>query len=258
MRSDSVRKMNEMLGKEYLTNSSGKCFVIGYKNNRSVVVAFYEPFYITTCELGDLKKGKVKNHLKPSLYGVGYVGVGDYSSNNKRAFGLWVSMLKRGYSEDFKSLCPTYKDVTVCDEWLNFQNFAAWCYSQNFFEAKDDKGGSYHLDKDGVVRGSKIYSPETCSFVPREINNLWVDYVKNSGKSSTGVFQTQTGSGSRFTARIMIQCKSKVLGVFNTQEEARDVHIVAKSEYVKSVAEKWKHGVDSKVYEALLNIDFTS
>lgn len=254
MRSDSVRKMNEMLGKEYLTNSSGKCFVIGYKNNRSVVVAFYEPFYITTCELGDLKKGKVKNHLKPSLYGVGYVGVGEYSSNNKRAFGLWVSMLKRGYSEDFKNLCPTYKDVKVCDEWLCFQNFAEWCEGQKFFEAKDDKDKSYQLDKDILVKGNKIYSPETCCFVPQEVNKLFINTDKVSSNLRGTVLDRRNG---KFYSRANCYGKTKHLGLFETVEEAHKNHLEAKASYIKEMAEKWEGKVDSLVYEVIINISLT-
>ena len=37
MRVDSVRKMNELLGKEFETNNFGKCFVIDYKGRNDVL-----------------------------------------------------------------------------------------------------------------------------------------------------------------------------------------------------------------------------
>ena len=255
MYSNSARNLLELLGKDFTTNTSGNCFVVDYVNNRNVIVIFYDPIYITSCELGDLRKGKVKNPLYPSVYGKGCLGIGKYSTKDKEAYGLWMSMLKRSYCDEFKVQCPTYEDVIVCDEWLNFQNFAEWCNTQKFFNAEDDRGGAYHLDKDGLVLGNKVYSPETCYFVPREINNVWVDYVKNSSKQATGVLRSK--NGRKFLARIMIQRKFTNLGYFPTQDEAVDAYITAKNNYVKDLAEKWKGKVDNKVYEILINMDFT-
>ena len=69
----------------------------------------------------------------------------------------------------------SYKGVEVCEEWYNFQNFAEWCETQKFLNAKDVKGKSYQLDKDILVKGNKIYSPDTCCFVPPEINSLFIN-----------------------------------------------------------------------------------
>ena len=105
-----------------------------------------------------LRTGAVRNPLTPSVYGKGYVGVGYYNSRDVRLYHLWKAMLSRCYCTIMHGHRPTYKDVTVCDEWLNFQNFATWCESQEFFNAKDEKGGVYQLDKDILIRGNKIYS----------------------------------------------------------------------------------------------------
>lgn len=255
MYSNSARNLRELLGKDFTTNTSGNCFVVDYVNNRNVIVIFYDPIYITSCELGDLRKGKVKNPLYPSVYGKGYLGIGKYSTKDKEAYGLWMSMLKRSYCDEFKVQCPSYEDVTVCDEWLNFQNFAEWCYSQKFFNSKDEEGRVYHLDKDGIIKGNKVYSPEACCFVPQEINKLWQRKVKNSGKYLTGVNLHK--DGKRFISRIVLCGKTKYLGVFNTQEDAVASYHAAKDDYIKNISERYKDVVDNKVYEILLNMDFT-
>ena len=172
MRIDSVRKMNELLGKEFETNNFGKCFVIDYKSSKEVFVMFYDPVCIVKCHLGTLNKGQVKNPLVPTFYGKGFIGVGKYSKRDYRAFSLWRGMLRRTSCLSIQKRQPTYKDTIVCEEWLNFQNFAKWCYSQPLLNAKDDKGRYYQLDKDILIKGNKVYSPETCCFVPPVLNNL--------------------------------------------------------------------------------------
>jgi hypothetical protein len=55
----------------------------------------------------------------------------------------------------------------VCNEWHNFQNFAEW-FCKNYCDASMDK---WQLDKDIIVPGNRVYSPETCCFVPNAVNN---------------------------------------------------------------------------------------
>ena len=161
-----------LLGKVFETNNCGKCVVIAYNGSRSITVKFHNPEHITKCTLMSLRTGAVRNPLTPSVYGKGYVGVGYYNSRDVRLYHLWKAMLSRCYCTIRHGHRPTYKDVTVCEEWLNFQNFATWCESQEFFNAKDEKGRVYQLDKDILIRGNKIYSPETCCFIPTVINNI--------------------------------------------------------------------------------------
>lgn len=78
-------------------------------------------------------------------------------------------MLERCYSARYQERKPTYKGCSVCDEWLNYQNFAKW-YDDNYYEIK---GEIMCLDKDILVKGNKIYSPENCVFVPNYINVLF-------------------------------------------------------------------------------------
>ena len=45
-----------------------------------------------------------------------------------------------------------YLDVTVCEEWHNFQNFAKWFY-ENYYEISGEK---MRLDKDILIKGNKM------------------------------------------------------------------------------------------------------
>ena len=241
----------EYLGKEFETNKCGKCVVTDYSGSNNITIKFYHPEYITKCTLSSLRKGSVKNPLFPSVYGKGYIGVGMYNSRNVRVYHLWKAMLSRCYSEIRLKTRPTYKSAEVCEGWLNFQNFAEWCYSQKFFKVEDNSGKSYHLDKDILVKGNKVYSPETCCFVPHEINALVLKSAKTRGELPIGVSTNSWSEG--FVAYINKGVKKLALGNFKTIEDAFSAYSGAKESYVKEIADKWRGQIDGRVYEALMS-----
>lgn len=247
-------KMEDVLGKDFETNSFGKCFIIDYKNCNEVTVIFYKPFSIVKCSMSNLKGGRVSNPMKPTVYGKGYIGAGEHTpTEDVRFYKLWKNMLERTYCLKTRYRRKSYKDVTVCEEWLNFQNFTKWCYSQSFSGCEDQRGNHYELDKDILVKGNKVYSPETCCFVPHEINSLLV-----LGKSCRGEFVIGVGKGNRkFTAQVSKKGDTTYLGVFNTPEEAFSAYKVAKEANVKLVADQWKSKIEDKVYQSLLNWEIT-
>ena len=73
-------------------------------------------------------------------------------------------MIRRCYA-DLEN-CSSYKDVIVCKEWHNFQNFAKW-YEDNYYQFRDE---IMQVDKDILKHGNKEYSPdifisELCKFI---------------------------------------------------------------------------------------------
>lgn len=109
-----------------------------------------------------------QDSLKKTICGIGFMGFGPHKardgSNVSRCYTTWHDMIRRCYSR--KPAYRPWRDVTVCDEWHNFQNFAEW-YNENH----PNDGGSYHLDKDIKIPGNRIYSPEACMFVTPENNS---------------------------------------------------------------------------------------
>lgn len=244
------KRRDELLGKEFET-LCGRCFIIDYREAKDVTVMFYEPVYVTKCRLSHLKDGLVYNPLKPCLYGVGFTGIGGYSAkNDKRAYSIWSTMLKRSYDVVFQECKPTYVEVSVCSEWLNFQNFAKWYYKNSFSTYVDSSDRSYHLDKDLLLKGNKVYSPETCCFIPQELNKLTLNRGKVRGMLPVGV--THFKRDGTYTAHISINNKCRNLGYFKTVEAAFDCYKQSKECHIKSLAEKWKGRIDDKVYKALL------
>lgn len=247
----TLNKRDEVLGKEFETNSFGRCFIIDYAGVNKVKVAFYNPFCIVKCSMLNLKRGAVANPMKPTVYGKGYLGVGNYSSNsNVRLYKLWKNMLERVYCLKTRYRRQSYEDTEVCEDWHNFQNFAEWCLTQEHFFSKDSKGRCYQLDKDILLKGNKIYSPETCCFVPHEINSLFVFGKSKRGEFPIGVwFDRRSG---KYQADVSKNGETVYLGVFETPKKAFEHYKKVKESHIKEVAEIWEDRTDGKVYKALL------
>ena len=237
-------------GSKYKVNCETSLTIVEDLGWDNVIVRF-DSGYVTKTQRSSILKGTVKDKLFRSVCGVGYLGDGEYSRvDHKIAYQTWVDMLKRAYTEK-KGRC-NYFGVTVCEEWHNFQSFAKWCHSQDFFNIKDKNGKRYDLDKDILVKGNKIYSPETCCFVPSEINCLFIRNKRFRGKYPIGV----TKIGKYFTARLSKGFGNRVLlGTFKTELEAFSAYKKAKEVYMKELAEKYRNKVCYKTYLTLINYE---
>jgi hypothetical protein len=132
------------------------------------------------------------------VYGVGVYERGVFvcssEGNATKEYGLWVSMLARCYSTELQLKSPTYIDCEVSDDFKNFQYFAEWCNNQIGFGAKD-----YQLDKDLVFKGNKLYSSDTCFFVPKQVNMFPVKSDISRGIHPIGV--TFDKNANKFNVR---------------------------------------------------------
>ena len=152
------------------------------------------------------------------------VGVMDLKGESKtKAHRQWESMLGRCYNERCLESNPTYKDKRVCDSWLLFSNFKRF-HDRFYFDGA-------HLDKDILVSGNKVYSPETCLFVNYEDNNL---LGSRSGDWPQGVYFIKRLN--KFIARFKAKGKEAHLGCFDTPEEAHEVATKVKSRHIYEVA----------------------
>ena len=170
-------KFIDRTGESYLTKEGYQIKIIKCKGSLSCDIEFEGGVIIEDLNYHQIKNGQVKNPYHKSVYGVGYIGIGKYVAHVKRkptkSYDTWIGMLRRCYSEKSFIRRPTYKDVTVCEEWHNFQTFVKW-YEENYIEG-------FHLDKDLLSKGNKIYSPETCCFISLEDNSKirWRKEVSN-------------------------------------------------------------------------------
>lgn len=165
-------------GEIYKTNKNGYLKVVNYTNNKDVIVEFIDTGYQTKTQAVYIRDGVVKDPMRPSMYEVGYRGTGIYTSKSKSC-KIWEGMLCRCYSKKSLKENPTYRDCSVSKDWHNFQVFAKW-YEQNYVEG-------YHLDKDLLVVGNRVYSQDTCVFVPPKINSFLTNSAASRGEYLIGV-----------------------------------------------------------------------
>lgn len=233
-----------VVGDVFETKGGTSCVILKYTNSRDIDVEFLDGNYFRTkVSAGNLRKGEVKNPYNRNIYGVGYIGSGDFRARNGRVktkeYSVWENLMQRCYSEKFLENNPAYKGCSVHPKWHNFQNFAEWYTSQEFY------GEGYHLDKDLLHRGNKVYSEDTCCLIPRAINNAIVGMFKSGGVR----FEEEY---SKYRSYISCNGLQKHLGYFSTESDAIGAYRDAKTKYLKSLAETWKNKIDDRVYNSLL------
>lgn len=150
-------------------NKFGSFVITKYNNCESVMVRFEKTGSERETHSSMIRKGNVKDLMAPSVFGVGFFGVGKHisSENNKstKVYSCWFRMMRRCYCKNYQKRFPAYNGCTVNEDWHNFQTFAEW-----YFNNYPSDGGVYDLDKDIKIDGNKEYGPKTCLFVTEQEN----------------------------------------------------------------------------------------
>lgn len=201
----------------------------------------------------NILQGSIRDPWFPRTYGVGYSGNAKVSVNGKakKSHSVWVRILERCYTKDER--LKTYWDVTVCDEWLNYENFEKW-YDENHKEG-------YHIDKDFTIIGSKVYSPETCTFMPHRINSLigknTFDNKERDKSLPCGV--TFNKGKQKYEAKYRNGSEAIHLGTFPTAESAFSEYKRFKEKHIREVVtEEFELGnITETVYNNLMNYEVT-
>ena len=186
------------------------------------------------------------------VYGVGIYNKGNYSSRREglksvptKEYQLWLDMLRRCYSAKKQTLSASYIGCTVSDNFKNFQFFAEWCNNQVGF-GNDGWG----LDKDILVKGNKVYSEDTCVFVPITVNSILITPIKTR-KLPLCVYE----ENEKFRVIVRVGGFKSSLGLYETPEKAFFRYKIFKESLIRETAEIWKDKIDHRVYNALLSYE---
>ena len=162
-------------------------------------------------------------------------------------YNVWKSMITRCYSRVYQSRQPTYKNCTVCNEWLTFSNFKKW------MEQQDHKGK--YLDKDVLSAGNRVYSSEHCVFVTRNVNNFVTEGNHGKRPYLIGVCFLVNKKSNSYQS----QCKNPFnqrtrghLGYYSSEIQAHLAWKYRKRELAIQLANS-VYVTDERVAQALIN-----
>lgn len=241
---------------ETLRNNFGSEMIITTYNG-SLNIDVYFPEYNWTAEhraYVEFKKGALRCPYEPRVYGVGYVGEGEYNATENgrstRVYDTWHDMLRRCYDPKSLKKYRTYTGCEVCEEWHNFQNFASW-YDENYYEICGER---MVLDKDILTKGNKVYSPETCCFVSNSINLLFTKRNTSRGELPIGVCFDKRRNKYKSQCNIGTG-KTKFLGNYNTKEEAFNAYKQFKEALIKKVANNYLELIPFNLYQAMIDYE---
>ena len=236
------------VGETYKNNKGYIGKVVEYINARKVKIRFVDEYsFEKFFEASDIRNGTFSNPFHRSTLGLGYMGDGEFKAKDKGKttieYNLWSAMMTRSYCPNYHEKFPTYIGCSVAEEFLNYQDFANWINLQPNFKKK-----GFVLDKDLLVRGNKVYSPETCCLIPQEINSFIASTKRKNPDYPVGVSKTLS---NRYTASL----DTKHLGTYDSMVEAFSVYKIAKENKAKRIAFEWKDQIDPRAYNALMKYE---
>lgn len=241
-----MEKKNRV-GEKHITNEGYIVEITEYINVHNCSIKFENSIVLSNVYYSAVKTGQIKNPYHPSTCGKGCIGLGNYKTSidgkHTKYYTMWKNMLQRCYSESYHLRTPTYIDCEVCEEWLNFQNFAKW-FEDNYIE-------NYVLDKDLLIKGNKIYSLENCCFIPPEINSIIAGYTNRNKDLPLGVQKCK--KTKKYTASLTLNYKSICYGRYETIKEASNKVIELKNSHIKNILIQYKNNLSEKTFNAIQN-----
>lgn len=240
-------------GEKLFSKSFGEFEILNWIDGKRAKIRFLKTGFEKVSLVCDIRRGALKDPLFPTVYGVGFIGVGKYKARSEKGlpnspcYDSWRGMLRRCYSKDKSFKNPTYSGCTVTENWHNYQNFAEWYYNNLISE------DCTMIDKDILNKGNKVYSPDNCCLVSVQVNSLITGAtLVNRGKYPLGVFlRKRTGN---FVAQVTRGAgQQEFLGEYSTPEEAFQVYKIAKEAWMREVAGEFKDRISKKCFDALHN-----
>ena len=184
------------------------------------------------------------------------IGVSDkypthFNGKITEEYRTWYHMLER-CTERFWDKNKTYLWVSCSENFKSYAFFHKWYNEQRNSNKKDEKGKKWQLDKDLLIKGNKLYSEDTCVFVPKRINLLLVKRDAWRGDFPIGV------NWNKRNGKFVAQCcagngTGTFLGHYDSKENAFHAYKVFKEGFIRLVAEEYRDQLDTRAYEALLN-----
>lgn len=205
--------------------------------------------------MSGIKKGEL-------IYGIGF-------SNRKypitiegkrtKEYETWHGILKRCYEQTYQQREPTYIGCTICKEWYCYDVFYEWIISQENYKKWKEGGRKWCIDKDICMKGNKIYSPDTCFLVPKNVNSLFTNRKLHRGELPIGVRYHKKNHNYGATCMNPFTKKFQHIGSYLTVQDAFNAYKKYKENIIKLVAqdEYEKGNITEKCYNSMLKYEIS-
>lgn len=247
----------ERIGEENISKRGQRMKIVEYYGAQKIVVEFDDKNKTkvnTTYAL--FKSGSTVNPYAPSVFGVGITGAKYKTYENgkkKKEYIAWCHILARCYKRNYVDR-TTYDDVICCNEWLLYENFYEWLHSQRNFD-KWLHGYKWAIDKDILVKGNKVYSPETCCLVSMNVNGLFVKADKRRGDLPIGVSYSKRNNA--YSLSVSRKKNNIEVKYFKSPIEAFNYYKQIKESIIKQTAQnEFDNGnITKECYNAMMRYE---
>jgi hypothetical protein len=150
----------------------------------------------------------------------------------------WRNMILRCYNDKYQKRNPSYIGCSITEEWRYLSNFIKWVDSQ-----PNRDWQNCELDKDILYKGNKCYSPDTCVYITKMLNNFILECDKARGELLLGVKLRRDVINQPYSARCrnpFLDSKTEHLGYFTTELNAHLAWKAKKHEHACKLAELQK------------------
>jgi hypothetical protein len=253
--------INERIGVENYNNQGCLMKVVEYYASNNIIVEFQDKFKTRVSSTWRyFSTGSIRNPYFPTVCGVGITGnkyPAKTSGKNEKEYQTWRDMLRRCYDEKTQNKQPTYKNCTVCDQWLYYPNFYDWIHSQENFDKWYNTSEKWTIDKDIIHKGNRIYSPDNCCLVHNDINVLFTKDNQSRGDLPIGVTKNPKNDGE-----YVVRCSDGnnhniFLGHFKDPKDGFIAYKNKKEEIIKRIAseEFSKGNITKRCYDAMMTYE---
>ena len=162
-----------------------------------------------------------------------------------KEYTLWCNMRSRCLvGGAYQRKHPSYVGVSHHPEFAKFTGFIEWAMNQIGFGLDD-----FALDKDILVPGNRVYGPNTCVFVPSQLNGMLTHQRDMNGYPPGVSIKSHT---NKFVAQIKRDGVVTTLGYFDNPNDAFLLYKSTKEAEIKRQAHLYKDVIDPRVFQALL------
>ena len=183
------------------------------------------------CEIGRILEGVIRDPYKPTIFGIACIGMPKVQHNNAYniSYHIWRGIINRCYNKNDKAYINYGAvGVRVCQRWLCFEFFLQDLpMLENYQQWLQSPSREYHFDKDvkqqGLPPNMKVYSPETCMFIPAYVNEN-ERAARNLENTNVNFIGVRFSKGSpNFQSYTTINGKLTTLGTYKYPEAAATI-----------------------------------